>query len=120
MNRLSTMSIKLIIKLIKAYQVLISPLLAARCRYYPTCSQYGIDALRWYGLRGVWMALRRVISCHPWGGSGIDFVPLPLYRFKYTSTVQKHNKVCVCRHSYHYQLARRFDSILRDDEKIKN
>ena len=100
--------------------MLISPLLAARCRYYPTCSQYGIDALRWYGLRGVWMALRRVISCHPWGGSGIDFVPLPLYRFKYTSTVQKHNKVCVCRHSYHYQLARRFDSILRDDEKIKN
>ncbi len=62
--------------LIKLYQWFISPLLGANCRYTPTCSQYGLEAIRKYGpLKGGWMALRRIGRCHPWGGHGHDPVP---------------------------------------------
>ena len=62
--------------LIKIYQVVISPLLPASCRYTPTCSVYAIDALRIHGpFKGGWMALKRISSCHPWGGHGYDPVP---------------------------------------------
>lgn len=80
----STLSSRLLSKLIKGYQQGISPLMPARCRYYPTCSQYGLQALAWHGsLKGGWLLAKRVCSCHPLGGHGIDFVPLPLYRFKF-------------------------------------
>ncbi|AKG16162.2 membrane protein insertion efficiency factor YidD [Moraxella bovoculi] len=74
----------LLLFLIKIYQKAISPMLPARCRYYPTCSHYGRQALMWYGVRrGLPLAVRRVCSCHPWGGSGIDFVPVPMHRYRY-------------------------------------
>ena len=62
--------------LVLLYQRLISPILPATCRYSPTCSQYTIEALRKHGLfKGGWLAVKRIISCNPWGGSGYDPVP---------------------------------------------
>ena len=62
--------------LIKGYQILISPLLSSSCRYDPTCSHYAIDALKTHGfLKGTLLAIKRIGSCHPWGGSGYDPVP---------------------------------------------
>ena len=73
-----------IFSLIRFYQILISPLLPAHCRFYPTCSNYGINAVRYHGgVRGGWMTIKRICRCHPWGGSGIDFVPLPLPSYQY-------------------------------------
>ncbi|AMN68662.1 membrane protein insertion efficiency factor YidD [Psychrobacter sp. P11G5] len=70
--------------LIIFYQKVISPILPARCRYYPTCSNYGKQALAWHGVRaGSWLLLKRIGSCHPLGGHGIDFVPLPLASYSY-------------------------------------
>jgi len=68
--------IKPFILLIKIYQVLISPIFPATCRYQPTCSHYSKKALEKHGLlKGGKLALRRIFSCHPWGGSGYDPVP---------------------------------------------
>lgn len=62
--------------LIKIYQWSLSPLLGAKCRYTPTCSHYGLEALRKHGLfKGGWLTIRRILSCHPWGGHGYDPVP---------------------------------------------
>ena len=62
--------------LIKGYQILISPLLPLTCRYDPTCSHYAIEALQTHGfLKGTYLAIKRIGSCHPWGGSGYDPVP---------------------------------------------
>ncbi|MCB0778071.1 MAG: membrane protein insertion efficiency factor YidD [Flavobacteriales bacterium] len=62
--------------MVRLYQYTISPLLPGGCRYTPTCSQYGVDALRRHGaLRGGWLTLKRFLSCHPWGGHGYDPVP---------------------------------------------
>ncbi len=62
--------------LIWGYRILVSPLLPAHCRYWPTCSAYANTALRDHGvLGGGWLALRRIARCHPWGGSGYDPVP---------------------------------------------
>ncbi len=59
--------------LIKGYQLLISPFLAGSCRFEPTCSSYALDALDQYGpFRGVWMALKRILRCHPFGSYGYD------------------------------------------------
>ena len=59
--------------LIRGYQLFIRPLLSGSCRYLPTCSQYAIEAILTHGaLRGSWMGLRRVLRCHPFGGSGLD------------------------------------------------
>lgn len=61
---------------VRFYQWVISPLLPASCRYSPTCSAYAIQSLRCHGpLRGGWLALRRILRCHPWGGMGYDPVP---------------------------------------------
>jgi len=61
---------------IRAYQWLISPLLGPRCRFYPSCSNYAIDALRIHGpFRGSWLALRRIVRCHPLNPGGFDPVP---------------------------------------------
>ena len=62
--------------LVRIYQSLISPLTPATCRYQPTCSHYTVEALKKHGLlRGGKLALKRIFSCHPWGGSGYDPVP---------------------------------------------
>lgn len=62
--------------LIKGYQVFISPFTPATCRYEPTCSHYAKQALIKYGVfKGGWLAIKRIVSCNPWGGSGIDKVP---------------------------------------------
>lgn len=65
------------ILLIKFYQVCISPLKGGpTCRFTPTCSQYALEAIRKYGpFKGGWLALKRILRCHPWGGSGYDPVP---------------------------------------------
>ena len=62
--------------LIRGYQLAISPWLAPRCRYQPTCSSYALEAIRKYGAaKGGYLALRRILRCHPWGGCGYDPVP---------------------------------------------
>ena len=67
---------KLLIALIRVYQGLISPLLPGSCRYTPTCSDYGVQAMRKYGpWRGGLLTLKRFLSCNPWGGHGHDPVP---------------------------------------------
>jgi putative membrane protein insertion efficiency factor len=75
---------KLFSSLIFIYQKIISPITPARCRYYPTCSNYGKQALAWHGVwAGSWLLLKRIGRCQPWGGHGIDFVPLPLASYIY-------------------------------------
>lgn len=65
--------------LVRTWQLLISPVLPAHCRYAPSCSAYALEALRRHGpVRGGWLALRRVARCHPWGGQGFDPVPAPV------------------------------------------
>jgi putative membrane protein insertion efficiency factor len=62
--------------LIRFYQQFISPLFPSSCRYTPTCSHYALEALKRHGLfKGGWLALKRIASCNPWGGSGYDPVP---------------------------------------------
>lgn len=62
--------------IVRFYQSAISPYTPATCRYSPTCSHYTIEALQKHGiLRGGWLALKRIFSCHPWGGQGYDPVP---------------------------------------------
>ena len=64
---------KLLIKFIKAYKYIISPLIGPSCRYLPTCSEYSIEALKTYGfIKGFSLSLKRIMSCHPWGNSGFD------------------------------------------------
>ncbi len=64
------------IALIKFYKAVISPWLPQACRYTPTCSEYALQAFQKYGpLKGGWLALKRILSCHPWGGHGHDPVP---------------------------------------------
>ena len=58
------------------YKVAISPLTPPSCRYTPSCSTYAVEAIRKHGpLRGLYLAVRRILRCHPWGGSGYDPVP---------------------------------------------
>jgi len=65
-----------LVALVKIYQWFISPFTLSSCRFTPTCSQYALEALRKYGpLKGLWLALRRLSRCHPWGGHGYDPVP---------------------------------------------
>lgn len=66
---------------IRLYQRCISPLLPPGCRFMPTCSAYAAEAILRHGIaRGGWLALRRLMRCHPWGGSGYDPVPPPRRR----------------------------------------
>jgi len=64
------------IAVIKTYQYAISPYLMPSCRYIPTCSAYGSEAIKKYGpYKGGWLTIKRLLSCNPWGGSGYDPVP---------------------------------------------
>ena len=66
----------LLVGLIRLYQLVISPLLGPRCRFWPSCSSYTIEALKVHGpLKGGWMAIRRIIKCHPGNPGGMDPVP---------------------------------------------
>ncbi|WP_087490302.1 membrane protein insertion efficiency factor YidD [Tatumella citrea] len=67
---------RLLIVLIRVYQRAISPLLGPHCRFNPTCSQYGIEALRRFGvIKGCWLTVKRVLKCHPLNAGGDDPVP---------------------------------------------
>lgn len=61
---------------IRFYQIFISPILPSRCRYTPTCSRYGLEAIKKYGpFKGGWLTIKRILRCNPWGGCGHDPVP---------------------------------------------
>ncbi len=65
----------LLVGALRLYQLAISPLLPPACRFYPSCSQYSLVAIREHGvLRGGWLALARLARCHPWNPGGVDFV----------------------------------------------
>ena len=67
---------RLLIAPIRFYQLAISPWLGKSCRYTPTCSAYTIQAIEQHGgLKGLWLGIKRIARCHPWGGSGQDPVP---------------------------------------------
>lgn len=67
---------KLFIKLIRLYQRYISPLTPPTCRFHPTCSNYAIEAISKYGvLKGTWLAIKRILKCHPFHPGGFDPVP---------------------------------------------
>jgi putative membrane protein insertion efficiency factor len=68
--------VDLLVLLVRVYQRLISPLFPASCRYVPSCSEYAAQALRRHGVvRGLWLAARRIVRCHPWAEGGDDPVP---------------------------------------------
>lgn len=77
------MIVKFLLCLIGFYQKAISPLLPARCRFYPTCSVYGAHALKQHGVRGIPLVIWRILRCQPWGGSGVDFVPVFFKKFRF-------------------------------------
>src|SRR6185436_4465585 len=67
---------RLLAALIRGYQLTLSPLLPASCRFHPSCSQYTLEAVRKYGaVRGGWLGVRRLVRCHPWNPGGFDPVP---------------------------------------------
>ncbi|MCF8028962.1 MAG: membrane protein insertion efficiency factor YidD [Desulfobacteraceae bacterium] len=66
----------LLLLIIKLYQALISPLIGPRCRFYPTCSAYALESIQRFGaMRGGWLAVRRMVKCHPFHPGGCDPVP---------------------------------------------
>lgn len=68
--------IGILVFLVRIYQYIISPLMPATCRYQPTCSHYMVEALKKHGpIKGLFLGTKRILSCHPWGGSGYDPVP---------------------------------------------
>lgn len=69
---------KVLVWLVRGYQLFVSPLLGPRCRFYPSCSAYAIQALQLHGaFKGTWLAARRLLRCHPWNPGGLDPVPRP-------------------------------------------
>jgi uncharacterized protein len=67
---------KIFISIIRFYQVVISPIKPPSCRFYPTCSHYGLEAVQRFGaLKGGWLTLKRISKCHPFHPGGIDHVP---------------------------------------------
>jgi putative membrane protein insertion efficiency factor len=84
---------KLLVALLRGYQLLLSPMMGQSCRFYPTCSNYAIEAVRTHGAgRGSLLAARRVCKCHPWNEGGVDLVPPA--RAKNASPT-----ACGCKHS---------------------
>ncbi|MBC7452951.1 MAG: membrane protein insertion efficiency factor YidD [Massilia sp.] len=83
----------LLVWLLRAYQLLLSPMLGQNCRFYPSCSSYAIEAIRTHGaVRGALLALRRLSRCHPWNDGGFD--PVPPKRNVHSSST-----ACGCNHS---------------------
>ena len=76
MKKIVQLPAKFLILLIRIYQYTLSPFIGRNCRYTPTCSNYGIEAIKKYGaIKGGWLTIKRILSCNPWGGSGYDPVP---------------------------------------------
>ncbi|MDD9876749.1 MAG: membrane protein insertion efficiency factor YidD [Magnetovibrio sp.] len=76
MQRLGAIAGTVLKGVVRAYQLLLSPVLAGNCRYHPTCSAYTLEAIDAYGpVGGSWLALKRILRCNPWAGSGFDPVP---------------------------------------------
>jgi uncharacterized protein len=74
--RVRSLPASLLVLAIRGYQRVISPWTAPSCRYYPSCSQYAVEAIRTHGvLHGGWLAVRRLGRCHPWTAGGVDHVP---------------------------------------------
>jgi putative membrane protein insertion efficiency factor len=97
MTRLPVLLRQILILPIRLYQVAISPLLPPSCRYHPSCSAYAIEALTRHGpLHGSWLTLRRLLRCHPWGGSGYDPVPTV------APALAQDRKIHLCRHGTHH------------------
>lgn len=70
------MMARLLIQMIKAYQLLLSPFFGQQCRFYPTCSQYALDAINKHGaITGAYYTIRRLLRCHPWHAGGHDPIP---------------------------------------------
>ena len=64
--------------LIRLYQLTISPLIGPCCRFYPSCSEYALEALEVHGtFKGIYLTIKRLLKCHPWHPGGCDFVPEP-------------------------------------------
>ncbi len=81
----------LAVVLIRCYQAMIRPHLIGSCKFYPSCSEYGIEAFQAHGvLRGLSLTLRRISRCHPFGAGGFDPVPLPTVRGKTRNLEQPH------------------------------
>ena len=75
-SKFSRAASKVLLLPIYFYRASISPMLPASCRYTPTCSAYAIEAIQKHGpAKGLWLAIRRILRCHPWGGRGYDPVP---------------------------------------------
>ncbi len=73
---ISKILVGLLVLPIRFYQIVISPLLGPSCRFTPTCSEYARQAIIKHGpFKGLWLAVRRILRCNPWGGSGYDPVP---------------------------------------------
>ncbi len=83
----------LLIWIVRAYRLVLSPMLGQNCRFYPSCSSYAIAALQTHGaLRGSWLAARRLGRCHPWNEGGVD--PVPPARRQHS-----HSAACGCNNS---------------------
>jgi len=90
---MKTLLVSLFVGILRGYQLLLSPMLGPRCRFYPSCSNYAIEALRVHGAaRGSWLAARRVGRCHPWNAGGLDPVPPK-------GAKESHSAACGCNHS---------------------
>ena len=73
LNKIITVSLLI---LIRAYQLIISPILVSNCRFTPTCSEYAMESLKSHGLiKGIFLTIKRISKCHPWGGHGYDPIP---------------------------------------------
>ena len=76
MKQLSHFFKQIFILPVRFYQIAISPMLGSSCRYDPTCSHYMIGSIKEWGVvKGLWLGIKRIASCHPWGGHGYDPVP---------------------------------------------
>ena len=84
--------------LIRSYQLLVSPMLGPRCRFHPSCSQYALDAIETHGVaRGAWLALRRLLRCHPLHPGGYDPVPAARARTVDPTTALNDRPACAGR-----------------------
>lgn len=71
-----TPAARLMMLLVRAYQIVLSPFMGGNCRFYPSCSNYGLEAIEVHGaIKGTWLAIRRIGRCHPFHDGGIDPVP---------------------------------------------